>query len=564
MKSTIMLLLLSVGLWFFSFQSVSAEVIRNFASDIQVEESGSFVVNETIVYDFEGEERHGLFRNIKSKHAMKASAWYKERYINLKLISVERDGVKEPYTLEEYKGLSVKIGDANKTVTGEHTYKIAYQVDGAISFYPDGTDLYWNVTGNEWSVPIEKTVATISAPKDMLLKENFCYVNSTCEILNSEDEIAFVAGLIGPGNEMTISQALLLANPPLVLERTVSLWFWLAIFLVWLVGLTAAVYRWKTRFKFNGPVIAQYEPLSDFKPMFAGVLFDNSLDPKDITAGIIYLAQQGFIKIKQTKEKVLLIFETTDYEVTLLRPISEVETDFQKTLLELLFDKDSSVGSVIKLSKLKTDVSKQRANYASMQSLRSSVSKDLKERGYSEGSFLSVSKTLRFLIIVSILFLATQFIPAVSEILGKSIVPFIFLIVPSFLVSLFGLSRRTKKSYEALNYLQGFKTFLSVTETERYKFHNAPSKSPEQFMEFLPYAIAFGVEKEWSEVFKDISISSPAWYSGQDGSSGFNAMAFSTSLNAFSSSFASVSGSSPSSGGGSSGGGSGGGGGGSW
>lgn len=564
MKSTIMLLLLSVSLWFFSYQSVSAEVIKSFASDIQVVENGSFTVTETIVYDFEGAEKHGLFRNVKSKHAETASAWYKERYIDLELLSVERDGKSEPYTLESYKGLSVKIGDANKTVSGVHTYQISYRVDGALSTYSNGVDLYWNVTGDEWIIPIEKTVVRISAPEDILLKENFCYVGSICEISTARDIVTFTAGLINPGDEMTISQALLLPKAPVVLERTVSLWFWLVIFLVWLVGLSVAVYKWKTKFKFKGPVIAQYEPLKDFKPMFTGVLFDNSLDPKDITAGIIYLAEQGFIRIKQTKEKVLLIFETTDYEVTLLRAINEVETNFQKTLLGLLFDKDNIVESVIKLSKLKSDVSKQRSNYASVQNLRTSVKKDLKERGYSEGSFLSIKKVIKFLLVLIAVFLATQFIPVVSEILGKSFVPFLLLIVFSIPVTLFGLSRRTKKSYEALNYLQGFKIFLSVTETERYKFHNAPAKSPEQFMEFLPYAIAFGVEKEWGEVFRDIAISSPAWYSGQDNSASFNAVAFSNSLNAFSGSFASASASSPSSGGGSSGGGSGGGGGGSW
>ena len=53
-----------------------------------------------------------------------------------------------------------------------------------------------------------------------------------------------------------------------------------------------------------------------------------------------------------------------------------------------------------------------------------------------------------------------------------------------------------------------------VTETERYKFFDAPDKNPEIFMEFLPYAIAFGVEKEWSKVFAGITIPTPNWYDG--------------------------------------------------
>jgi len=560
-----MLLLISTGLWFFSYQTVAAEVIKNFTVDIALAESGSFVVTETIVYDFEGSEKHGIFRNVKSIHSEPASAWYKERYIDLELVSVTRDGQSEPYDLQSYEGLSVRIGDSNQTISGVHTYQIIYKVEGALSTFGEVVDLYWNVTGNEWVVPIEQVVANVYAAKEVLTETNYCYVVGTeCKITEFEDGVTFTTGLLYPGEEITIAQALNLKQPPAVLERTVSLWFWLAIFLVWLIGLSVAVYKWKTKFRFNGPIIAQYEPLKDFKPMFTGVLFDNSLDPRDITAGIIYLAEQGFIKIKQTKDKVLLIFETTDYEVTLLRPISEVETDFQKTLLELLFDTSNILGTVIKLSKLKSDTTKQRANFTAVQNLRTSVTKDLTDRGYIDGGFLSLSKVGGFLLILIVVYLATQFVSPVSDILGKSIIPFVFIVIFSGIISLFGLSRRTEKSYVALNYLQGFREFLSVTETERYKFHNAPAKSPEQFMEYLPYAIAFGVEKEWGEVFKDIAISSPGWYSGQEGGANFNAMVFSSSLNAFSGSFASASSSSSSSGGGSSGGGSGGGGGGSW
>jgi uncharacterized membrane protein len=126
--------------------------------------------------------------------------------------------------------------------------------------------------------------------------------------------------------------------------------------------------------------------------------------------------------------------------------------------------------------------------------------------------------------------------------------------------------RRTAKGYEAQNYLQGFKDFLTVTDADRFAFHNAPGLSPQQFMEYLPYAIAFGVEKEWAEVFKDIHIESPDWYISNTKAS-FNSLALAQNIGSFSRSLsgtAGSTGSTGSSGGGSSGGGSGGGGGGSW
>jgi uncharacterized membrane protein len=112
-----------------------------------------------------------------------------------------------------------------------------------------------------------------------------------------------------------------------------------------------------------------------------------------------------------------------------------------------------------------------------------------------------------------------------------------------------------------LNHLKGFKEFMSVTDKERFDFHNAPEKSPEQFMAFLPYAIALGVEKKWTKLFDDIQMEPPSWYSSVGTATVFNAAVFSSELGAFTGAFSTSSGSS---GGGSAGGGSGGGGGGSW
>jgi uncharacterized membrane protein len=130
------------------------------------------------------------------------------------------------------------------------------------------------------------------------------------------------------------------------------------------------------------------------------------------------------------------------------------------------------------------------------------------------------------------------------------------------------MSKKTPLGAETKDDILGFKLFLSVTEKDRLDFHNAPERSPEQFMEFLPYAIALGIENKWAAQFASIYIPEPSWYHG--GVHGpFLASAFVSDLSHFSgsvsSSFTSASrGGSGSGGGGSSGGGFGGGGGGSW
>ncbi len=105
-----------------------------------------------------------------------------------------------------------------------------------------------------------------------------------------------------------------------------------------------------------------------------------------------------------------------------------------------------------------------------------------------------------------------------------------------------------------------------MTEKERYEFFNNPADNPQEFMEYLPYAIAFGVEKKWAKQFASITIPQPDWYRG---SGPFVATAFADEISSFSEKVSSAvatqrSSGSGSGGGGFSGGGSGGGGGGSW
>ncbi len=67
-------------------------------------------------------------------------------------------------------------------------------------------------------------------------------------------------------------------------------------------------------------------------------------------------------------------------------------------------------------------------------------------------------------------------------------------------------SRYTERGHTLRQHLRGFRKFLSVAESDRYTFHEDPRNNPERFMEYVPYAVALGVEHEWAELFKGVSI----------------------------------------------------------
>ena len=134
-----------------------------------------------------------------------------------------------------------------------------------------------------------------------------------------------------------------------------------------------------------------------------------------------------------------------------------------------------------------------------------------------------------------------------------------------------------------LDKIEGFKLFLAAAEKDRLNMLNPSLRTPQLFEIYLPYALALGVEQQWSEQFSDVLATAgapgtagttypPSWYSGRSwttlGAAGFASSlggSFSSAISSSSTAPGSRSGSSGGGGGGgSSGGGGGGGGGGGW
>jgi uncharacterized membrane protein len=545
----------------------AAEEISSFAADIRVGPAGELTIVETIDYDFGAAERRGIYRTLRSSHPQAASAWYKTRYLDYEVVSASLNGESVPYRVSGSDDITIRIGDPDRSVTGAQRYTIEYIVTGAIATYDSGTEVYWNVTGDEWEVPINTVSVAVRGEEDVRLRsEQACYVgvrgsSERCTATMTDETATFSHAALKPGEGVTIAQRVSLSESTVIVERINRVVLWLIVSMVWLIGLVVWLWRWRFAHRYSAPIITQYEPYGDFKPMFTGVLFDKQLDSRDITAGIIYLAEQGFLSITQTNKKVLFLFETNDYELTLKRPVKEVETEFQRTLLSL-FDL-TTVGQTVSLGDIKKDQSQLRRNAKIRTKLAAAVKQDLYTYRFIEqnerqaqiiGSFILLVVVFVGLVVFSDRYFS-EYLFALVSLGGVSLLAWM----------IFGLERRTRTGYQALYHIKGFMDFLRTTEKDRYAFHNAPDRNPETFMRFLPYAVAFGVESEWAEVFADIQIPPPDWYASTNVAA-FSATSFTNDIGSFSTAFAAATtvSSSGSGGGGFSGGGAGGGGGGSW
>ena len=132
-------------------------VIDRFVADIEIQRDGTLNITESIDVDFLTlQDRHGIFRVIPVRYQWDADPKMLRVY-DVDVRSV-RDASGRSLTYETSEGggpnFSIRIGDADRIVTGKQTYRINYTVRGALNPFPDHDELFWNVNGGDWDVPM--------------------------------------------------------------------------------------------------------------------------------------------------------------------------------------------------------------------------------------------------------------------------------------------------------------------------------------------------------------------------------------------------------------------------
>ena len=160
-------LVIGFGVLIAAVSSVPAEeAIENFRSDVSVARDGTVHVEETIKVRAEGNEiRRGIFRDVSTTFE---DAEGRIHRVDFDLISVTRDGKPEPNFIERHSDyLRVYAGEEDVFLnTGSYTYVFTYETDRQIRWFDDKPELFWNVTGNDWSFPILATSANLTLPDE--------------------------------------------------------------------------------------------------------------------------------------------------------------------------------------------------------------------------------------------------------------------------------------------------------------------------------------------------------------------------------------------------------------
>ncbi|MDD3679026.1 MAG: DUF2207 domain-containing protein [Patescibacteria group bacterium] len=556
---------------------IFAESINSFEAIYEIEKSGTVNVTEKIEYDFGLQSRHGIFRYMPIRETLDDGGTH---YINISDLRVTDSNGRalefERYT--EKGNLVIKIGDPNKVVSGQVQYIIFYKVRGGLRYFDSHDEFYWDVNGNGWLVDVNKISAKVVLPKglDESKIEYRCFSgaygsSSDCEsTIVKENELTFGSNSLRPSEGLTV----VVGVPAGTFEKLdagfmgsgisdglIFVMVLVALGLVLAVFLIMIKHWWKHGRdpKGRGTIIPEYKAPEGLSPIEVGTLLDNTVDTKDISAQIISLGVRGFLKIRKEDKKLL---KKQDFILIKTGTDRLPEKVFDRSLLSAIFNSSNEVS----LSSLKDRF------YKHINSIKNEVHEELLSGGYFKSNVATtISKYVALGIAVAVFgfFIARGVGNLFGDFLTYIYAP--AFIISGLIISAFGIfmPARTEKGVLVKEKSLGLKEYMKVAESDRLKFHNAPSKNPKKFEELLPYAMVLGVEKEWAKQFDGVYQGSPSWYEDSTGNV-FVPLVLINNLNSFNSVAASNLYTAPSSsgsgfgGGGFSGGGFGGGGGGSW
>ena len=612
-------------------QAAEGERIVSFTADYDLASDGSMGVTETIDWQFGPGEHHGIKRNITVRQGVSDPPGKYRVYEMSDVTASSPTGANADIYVSELGADSViRIGSPDEPFEGaqRQTYVITYRLAHVANGFPDHAELYWNVTGGGFDIPLDSVKATVHGPAavtDALCFQGADRSADPCQA-SAGPSATFSATGLGPNEQMTIvasvpASAITDTAPdlrdgdtgfsggagspvspsmakglsllgyggglaiPVLTAVLMGMLFWkrgrdeqyagLTPGLTPVAGASGPVTHGQA-----GPVAVQFSPPEGVRPGLVGTIIDEQANTIDVSATVVDLAVRGYLQIEEVESGGL--FKRTDWQLTKMVPPEQAQPllPFEETLLAGIFAESNPV----LLSGLKNKF------HATLTTSQSQMYDEVTRRGWFRKAPQQARRgwtTLGLVVmgagLASGWFLGfqsaeTDRIGGLSFVIPSGIMLAGGLLVAGAIIYLLGqrMAAKTAGGSAVLAQSLGFRQYLVTAEARQIRFEEAQ----DIFSRYLPYAIVFGVADRWAGTFSEVaeaataagqSIGMPGWYifAGHGGFGDFSGIAsgvdsFSTMASGTFTSTPGSSGGSGFGGGGFSGGGGGGGGGGSW
>jgi uncharacterized membrane protein len=471
---------------------------------LDVQQNGDALVDETVTFTFEG-NYHYIARNIPTGNLQGLTDIAVFDANGQSLPKGDSPGTYNTFTEGDQQYIQVNFDLTDTSAT----WTFHYRAQQAVMFFDKGGDeLRWYVFDAETPVPIGSVKATVKLPGS---------VPSENVALSYQAGLGVEATMTSPAASTAVYEA---KNIPAYTNfwivtgfpKDVVNYTWtarrIAAFIVPKVGFALPILFflgmlliWRKRGRDEpATTYASYvsEPPSALPPGLAGALIDEKVDIKEIIATIVDLARRGYLEITDTEKKGMLGKSTTIFTRT--KGFDDLG-GYEARVANALFDS--------KHPDQVTSVQLKNHFYSHVQPITNDIYKQVTETGlFHSNPNRARSKWFGYGFGVAVLLGIITFILYTVDLTGwgwfmaGSIISVI--IIWAFAPH---MPQRTAKGAQEQRKWQAFRNYLK----DLTRFQDMAT-AKENFEKYLPYAVAFGVEKDWVRRFEGLTVSSPGWY----------------------------------------------------
>jgi hypothetical protein len=493
-------------------------VVERFDGAVDVRRTGEILVEETIRVRFTG-SWNGIYRTIPVQYQTPQGFGYQLR---LEVRDVV-DGSGEPLRVEQsrerhYLKLKIWVPDARDAT---RTVRLRYRVPNGLKFFEEHDELYWNVTGDEWDVPIQSATATILLPEGVTGMRAAAFTGGYGSTEQAAEIEEVQGGFVfrterplnfGEGLTIAVGWDPGVVERPSAMDRVAGFLRANGLFLIPILAWGLMLWLWHTRGRdpASRAIVPRYEPPAGLTPAEVGTLVDGRVDSRDISSTVVDLAVRGFLRIEEREKKGFLGFGGgVGYVFHSTRPPAEWSElqSHEQAVLRGIFDGGSI--PVRDLEDLEQEF------YRELPGIKEGIFNRMKGAGYYRyrpstvvGIYAGAGVgAIALFLAIGIPLSARTFVAPLTFISAGILTALAFFLVGPFMPARTVVGARVREE------ILGFQEFLERVEEDRFR---RMITSPDLFERFLPHAMALGVEKRWARAFEGILTEPPEWYAVED------------------------------------------------